>query len=97
MHGGDHRYGQFAPLPGALLRPVGDAVRAVREVAHARHRVAILLHRREACHVEAGAERLALAREHDAAQALHLRQFVARRDDALEHSRIEGVHLVGAD
>ena len=44
MDRGDHRHRQGAPQPGALLRPVGDAVGALGEIAHAGHGVAVLLH-----------------------------------------------------
>jgi hypothetical protein len=96
MDRGDHRHRQGAPLPGALLRAVGDAVGALGEIAHPRNGVAVRFHGGEASHVEAGAEGLALARQHDAAQAFHLRELVARFDDAFEHRGVERVHLVGA-
>src|SRR5262249_44822818 len=51
----------------------------------------------EACHVEAGTEGPALARQHDRAHALVRSKLGACFDDAVEHRRIERVHLVGAD
>ena len=52
---------------------------------------------RHARHVEPGAERPALARQHDAAHVGPVGQRVDRGADPFEHRRVDRVHLVGAD
>ena len=68
-------------------------MRALREILE-RRRGASGRDRRECLLVEAGAKALARAGEHDGAQARHAAEPLARRDDRLEHRRIERVELV---
>ena len=100
VHRGDHRHRHLAPDPAGILRPVGDAVGALRRGsrrARARSPRRAAFMRREVAHVEPGAEGPALAGQHDGAHALLGLQPLAGLDQALEHGVVERVHLVGAD
>src|SRR5262249_42682872 len=64
---GDDRYRQLPPAPHRLLREVGEPMRAPGQVAAftAWYTIApALLHGGEAAHIEAGAERASLTRQH---------------------------------
>ena len=56
-----------------------------------------VLHGRKAAHVEAGAERAALAGQYYRPQPLLLAQSLGRADQRIEHRGIERIHLVRAD
>jgi hypothetical protein len=95
MDRGDDGDGKRAPDIGRLLEVVGEAMRAFREIPERRHG-ASGRDRRECLPVKAGAKAFARAGQHDGAQTGHAAQPLARRDDGLEHRRIERVELVRA-
>ena len=96
MDRGNHRHRELAPAPHRLLRKIGLAVGADREIAllAARHSVTAILHGGEPAHVEAGTKRPALAGQHHDPNPFFLGKPVGCGDQCLEHRGIERVHLV---
>jgi hypothetical protein len=95
VHRGDHGYGQLAPQPDDVLGIIGHAVRALGKIGEWRD-AAASGHGGDSLDVETGAKGGALAGEHHGAQASIIFEPRAGFGDRSEHSRIEGVHLVGA-
>ena len=81
MRSSNDRRGQGPPSPGDLLY-------AIRNAMSPRHQIQGFAIPVKVGQIEAGTERLALARYHDGAQIRLRLQIVNRVDDGLEHSGI---------
>ncbi len=95
MDRGDHRNGKCAPDVSRLLPGVGDAMGAGHQIVEP-GRTAVSEDRCERLLVEARAEAASRAGEDNGAQAGRPAQPLSRRNDRLEHKRIERVELVRA-
>src|SRR4029079_7156006 len=92
-----HRHRKLSPAPHRSLRKI-------RQAMGARGKVALLttgdpvtagiLHRREAPHIETGAERPSLAGQYYRSHALFLGKPFRCSDNRLEHRGVERIHLV---
>lgn len=94
MHCGYQQHRQLAPLPGHLLRTVGQTVAALEQVGQALAWRGALGHAAKAAHVEPGTERSTGAVKHDRSKLSLARQLLASLPQTLEHRAVKDVHLV---